>query len=90
MQALRGSASGSSLVSTTMPEPTRPQESAAERKQRLERVLTDLDRAGRGTFLDLCELVELYARRVQGMIKWNHPRVLVHIKHVPRAKKGKA
>lgn len=32
-------------------------------------------------FLDICELALAFAAQMpQGMIKWNHPRVLVHIK----------
>ena len=30
--------------------------------------------------MDLCELVLMLAERTEMMIKWNHPRVLVHIK----------
>lgn len=59
-----------------------------KRKSRLRPVLAQLDAAGEGTFLDLCELLLLYAETMpQGMIKWTHPRVTVHIKHKKPEKK---
>lgn len=42
------------------------------------------------TFLDLCELVLAMSTKVRGMIKWNHPRCVVHIKHAPRKREKKA
>lgn len=51
------------------------------RRARLSSVLADLDAAGQGTFMDLCDLVRMFAERTTMMIKWNHPLALVHVKH---------
>lgn len=68
--------------------PVKEPETPVERRARLRRVLAELDAAGYSAFLDLCEMLVMEANRtVHGMMKWNHPRVLVHIKHPPRAKK---
>lgn len=50
--------------------------------QRVEELLEEL------SFLDVCELALGLARRMNGMmIKWNHPLVMVWVKHPPREKK---
>ena len=55
-------------------------ERTERRRLRLSPVLEQLDAARESTFLDLCELLLMLSERVEGSIKWNHPRVLVHIK----------
>ena len=50
------------------------------RRRRLDPLLEQMDAAKESTFLDLCELLLMLSERVEGSIKWNHPRVLVHIK----------
>jgi hypothetical protein len=37
-------------------------------------------------FLDLCALVLAYSERIGGMLKWTHPRITVHIKHLRKTK----
>lgn len=56
-------------------------------RERLRPILDQLDAAGESTFLDLCELVLMLSERIEGSIKWSHPRVVVHIKQKPRARK---
>lgn len=60
--------------------PETPEQTTA----RLAPILAQLEAMGDGhggsTFLDLCQLVLMYSEQVAGTIKWNHPRVLVHIK----------
>ena len=66
-------------------------EATAKRKERLAPILAQLDAAGESTFLDLCELLVMFSEKMPyGMVKWNHPRVLVHIKmrREPKAKDG--
>lgn len=38
-------------------------------------------------FLDICLLAVVFAEQIDGMLKWTHPRVVVHIKRPPRAKR---
>ncbi len=64
-----------------MPDHTPERETKEQRRERLAHVLEKLDADSQGTFLDLCELLLMFADRSQMMIKWNHPRVLVHLKH---------
>lgn len=45
-------------------------ETPEERRARLESVLDELDAAGQSTFLDLCELLLMLSKRVQGAIRW--------------------
>ena len=59
------------------------------RRERLAPILAELEAAGESSFLDLCEMLLMLSERVTGMIKWSHPRVLVHIKHPRNAKKSK-
>ena len=69
---------------------TTKRETKAARRARLQLVLDRLAAEG-APFLDLCELVELYARdTVHGMVKWTSPRVIVHIKRKRAPKKVKA
>lgn len=80
----------STSSAVTLPSAQRLPETRVQSRARLGRVLAELDREGRGTFLDLCELVVLYAERVNGMMKWQGPRVVVHIQHPQRVKKSRA
>lgn len=57
-------------------------------RERLLPVLEQLDAAKESTFLDLCELLLMLSERVDGSIKWNHPRVLVHIKQKRKARQS--
>lgn len=80
-------------MSTTLPPPEKPLETAEQRKERLAAVLAQLDAAGRrfaahSTFLDLCELAVMLAPRVGGMMKWSHERVTVHIKQARMLRKA--
>jgi hypothetical protein len=61
-----------------------------EHRERLRPILAQLDAAGKSTFLDLCELVLMVAEGIDGSIKWDHPRVTVHIRKKPRPKASKA
>ena len=63
-------------------------ETPQERRARLQPILDALDASGYSTFLDLCELLLLLSERVGGMIKFTHPRILVHIKHPRPARKA--
>lgn len=58
----------------------------AKHRERLGMVMAQLDAAGESPFLDLCELVLMLSERTDGMIKFNHPRVVVHIKLARRAR----
>lgn len=49
-------------------------------RERLTPILAQLDAAGQSPFLDLCELLLMLSERIGGSIKWNHPRVLVHVR----------
>ena len=60
----------------------------AAHRERLRPILQQLDASGESVFLDLCELVLMLSERVEGSIKWSHPRVVVHIKQRPREKKA--
>lgn len=53
-------------------------------RERLAPILAELDAMPGATFLDLCELVLMLSERVDGSIKWEHPRVTVHIKQKVR------
>lgn len=54
-----------------------------EHRERLAPLLAQLDAAGHSTFLDLCEMLLMFSEKTSlGMLKWDHPRVLVHIKRV--------
>ncbi len=65
-------------------------ETHAERRARLQPVMDQLEAMDRGTFLDLCELVEMFSERMkQGMVRWTCGRVDVHIKQLRPAKKVK-
>lgn len=65
-------------------------ETEEERRTRLSSVMAQLDAAKQGTFLDLCELVTMFAERTECMLKWSHPRgVVVHIKHKKSPGKAK-
>lgn len=56
-------------------------ETAEARRARLSLVLEGLKAIPRNApFLDLCELLLLHAEAVEGSIKWDHPRVVVHIR----------
>lgn len=56
-------------------------ESAAERRERLRPVLASLEAIpGNAVFLDLCELVLMLAEKIDGSVKWDHPRVVVHVR----------
>jgi hypothetical protein len=58
-------------------------------RERLKPIMAQLEASGHSVFLDLCELVLMLAEREQyGMVKWNHPRAMVHIK-MQRAKREK-
>ena len=58
-------------------------------RERLKPIMAQLEAGGHSVFLDLCELVLMFAEQERyGMIKWNHPRVMVHIK-MQRAKREK-
>ena len=59
---------------------------SAEHRERLRPVLAQLDAEGKSSFLDLCELLLMFAERLDGSIKWEHPRVTVYIKRKPREK----
>jgi hypothetical protein len=61
-------------------------ESTRARRERLAPVLAQLDAMGRSVFLDLCELLLMLADRIDGSIKWEHPRVTVYIKRRKTAK----
>jgi hypothetical protein len=62
-----------------------------EHRERLRPILAQLEASGHSAFLDLCELLLMFAETMPyGMIKWNHPRVLVHIKHERRPRHDKA
>ncbi len=56
---------------------------AATTKARLVELSAELD------FLDLCELLLLYAAKTQMVITWKHPRVTVAIKQLRPPKKAK-
>ncbi|HEY3493808.1 MAG TPA: hypothetical protein VGK73_03945 [Polyangiaceae bacterium] len=53
-------------------------------RQRLQPVFAILEEMskepGVSLFLDLCELTLMVAARVDGGLKWTHPRVVVHIR----------
>lgn len=53
---------------------------STEHRARLAPILQQLDDAGQSTFLDLCELVLMLSERTDGMLKFDHERVKVHIK----------
>jgi hypothetical protein len=55
-------------------------ETAAERQARLRPVLGQLKQSEHSAFLDLCELVLMLAEEIDGSIKWDHPRVVVHVR----------
>ena len=59
-------------------------------RERLALILAQLDAAGGSTFLDLCELVLMLSERIDGSIKWEHPRVVVHIKQRAAAERALA
>lgn len=61
-------------------------EAMTDRRERLAPILAHLDAAKESTFLDLCELLLMLSERIDGSIKWDHPRVLVHIKQRRRPK----
>lgn len=61
-----------------------------EHRARLQPILDQLDARGESVFLDLCELVLMLSERVNGSIKWEHQRVVVQIKQLPRPKRAKA
>lgn len=67
---------------------TEPKETlgSPEHRARLQAILKQLDDAGKSTFLDLCELVLMLSERVDGSIKWTHPRVQVWIKQRKRGR----
>lgn len=56
-------------------------ESKEQRRARLQPILDQLSTIpGNAVFLDLCELVLMFAARVNGSIKWDHPRCVVDIR----------
>ena len=56
-------------------------ESPEVRRERLRSVLDGLKAIPKNApFLDLCELVLLLAEEMGGSVKWDHPRVVVHIR----------
>lgn len=59
---------------------TPPFESSAARRARLRPVLEKLKKSPYPVFIDLCELVILFAEDVDGSIKFDHPRVVVWIR----------
>jgi hypothetical protein len=63
---------------------------SAEHRERLRPILAQLDAARKSTFLDLCELLLMVAEGMDGSLKWDHPRITVHIRKKPRVKPSKA
>lgn len=58
-----------------------PSADAGEASHR-ERLAPVLEQLGKSAFLDLCELLLMFSEKMpHGMLKWDHPRVLVHIRH---------
>jgi hypothetical protein len=55
-------------------------ETNEQRQDRLRPILDQLKASKNSAFLDLCELVLMYAAEVDGSIKWDHPRVVLHIR----------
>jgi hypothetical protein len=55
-------------------------ETREETRARLAPVLEQLRASGAPVFLDLCELVLMFAADVQGSVEWDHPRVVVKIR----------
>lgn len=55
-------------------------ETDAERETRLWPVLDALDAQGQGVFLDLCELLLMLSKRMEGSVEWDHPRVVVKVR----------
>ena len=62
------------------PKPRPPAETRAEHEARLQPILDQLEAQGHSVFLDLCQLVLMLARKVDGSIKWDHWRCTVHIR----------
>lgn len=55
-------------------------ESTTQMKVRLAPVLAQLDAFETSVFLDLCELLLMVSERMDGSLKFKHPRLVVHIK----------
>ena len=56
-------------------------ETKEQRQARLRPVLDQLKAVpNNAVFLDLCELVLMFAAEVQGSVKWDHPRAVIHIR----------
>lgn len=63
-------------------------ETTEHRRSRLRPVLDQLKEIpGNAVFLDLCELVLMLAAEIDGSIKWDHPRCVVHIRQRAAAAK---
>lgn len=56
-------------------------------RERLQPVLDRLECDSKSVFLDLCEMLLMFAETMpHGMIRWDNPRVLVHIRHPKKPK----
>lgn len=56
-------------------------ESNEQRRSRLQPILDQLKAVpNNAVFLDLCELTLMLAAEIDGSIKWDHPRVVVHVR----------
>lgn len=56
-------------------------ESNEQRKARLQPILDQLKAVpDSAVFLDLCELTLMLAAEIDGSIKWDHPRAVIHIR----------
>lgn len=55
-----------------------------QKQQRIDRLRPILDQLkavpNNAVFLDLCELTLMLAAEIDGSIKWDHPRVVIHIR----------
>lgn len=67
------------------PKPTR--ETKAAHEARLQPILDLLESQGHSVFLDLCQLVLMFARKVDGSIQWDHPRCVVNIRQRAAARR---
>jgi hypothetical protein len=63
-------------------------ETQVERDARLRPVLQQLKEMKQSVFLDLCELVLMLAEEIDGSIKWDHPRVVVHVRQRAAAERS--
>jgi len=58
-----------------------PSETDEARRARLKPVLDGLKAIpGNAVFLDLCELTLMLAEDIGGSVKWDHPRVVIHVR----------